>query len=74
MGCSPGGPKSDLNMVRNKIKPGMSELEVTRDAGAPSHIDVQGDVRKLRYDSTEGHGSVTVTLRQNIVTDVVSTD
>lgn len=68
--CSPGGPKHDLEALRGKIRMGMSELEVTRDAGAPTRISVEGDLRKLRYESASGTGYILVTLRQNVVIDV----
>lgn len=70
VGCQSSGTKHDLDAISGKIRTGMTELEVTRDAGAPSHIDIDGDTRKLRYDSSTGSGSLTVTLKQNIVTDV----
>lgn len=53
---------------------GMSELEVTRDAGAPTKIEVDGDVRKLRYEAKEGSGYILVTLRQGVVIDVERKD
>lgn len=72
-GCT-SGTKYDLDSLRGKIHSGMSELEVTRDAGPPTHIDIEGDTRKLRYEAKEGGGSILVTLKQNIVTDVERKD
>lgn len=73
-GCASGGTKHDLGALRGKIHMGMSEFEVTRDAGAPTHIEVEGDVRKLRYEAKEGNGYILVTLRQNVVIDVQRQD
>lgn len=70
LGCGSAGTKHDLDALRGKIHMGMSELEVTRDAGAPTHIDVDGDERKLRYEAKEGSGYILVTLRQGVVIDV----
>ena len=69
-GCGSGGTKYDLSTLQGKIRTGMSELELTRDAGAPTHISVVGDKRVLRYESKEGSGAIEVTLRQNVVIDV----
>lgn len=74
VGCASGGTKHDLNALRGKIHMGMSEFEVTRDAGAPTHIAIEGDVRKLRYEAKEGNGYILVTLRQNVVIDVERKD
>ncbi|MBL8065122.1 MAG: hypothetical protein JNM34_04600 [Chthonomonadaceae bacterium] len=73
-GCGTGGTKHDLDLLRGKIHMGMSELEVTRDAGAPTHIDIDGDTRKLRYEAKVGNGYILVTLRQNVVIDVERKD
>ena len=73
-GCGSGGTKHDLDALRGKIHMGMSELEVTRDAGAPTHISVEGDLRKLRYEANEGPGFILVTLRQNVVIEVERKD
>lgn len=73
VGCS-SGTKHDLDALRGKIRTGMSELEVTRDAGAPTHIDIEGDTRKLRYEAKEGSGFILVTLKQNVVVDVERKD
>lgn len=69
-GCGSGGTKYDLDSLQGKIRTGMSELEVTRDAGPPSHIDIDGDKRMLRYESKDSPGYILVTLRQNVVIDV----
>lgn len=69
-GCGAGGPKYDLDSLNGKIRTGMSELELTRDAGAPTHIAKDGDTRTLRYEAKEGSGAVIVTLKQNIVINV----
>lgn len=73
-GCGSSGPKHDLNALRGKIHTGMSELEVTRDAGAPTRISIEGDLRKLRYEAKEGPGFILVTLRQNVVIEVERKD
>lgn len=73
-GCDSGGTKHDLDALRGKIRMGMSEFEVTRDDGAPTHIAKEGDVRKLRYEAKEGSGYILVTLRQNVVIDVQRKD
>lgn len=74
IGCGSSGTKHDLDALRGKIHMGMSELEVTRDAGAPTKIEVDGDVRKLRYEAKEGSGYILVTLRQGVVIDVERKD
>lgn len=70
VGCGSGGTKYDLASLQGKIRTGMSEFEVTRDAGAPTHVSVEGDRRTLRYEAKDGPGAIVVTLRQNVVIDV----
>ena len=73
-GCGSGGTKHDLEALRGKIRTGMNEFEVTRDAGAPTHVSIEGDIRKLRYEAKEGSGYILVTLSQNVVIDVERKD
>lgn len=75
IGCSKSDlPGHDLAAVESKAKTGMSEFQVTTQVGTPNHIDVDGDERKLRYDAADGKGSVVITLKQNVVTDVSRKD
>ena len=69
-GCQTGGTKHDLDALSGKIRTGMSELEVTRDAGAPTRVEIDGDERRLRYEAKEGSGVIVVTLKQNVVIGV----
>jgi len=69
-GCQSGGTRYDLDSLDGKVKEGMSELEVTRDAGPPTKIEIKDDVRTLRYEAKEGSGALVVTLKQNIVIKV----
>lgn len=73
-GCGSGGTKYDLDSLRGKIRTGMSELEVTRDAGPPTHISINGDTRTLRYEAKEGSGVIVVTMNQNVVINVERKD
>lgn len=68
--CGQGGTKYDLDSLNGKVRTGMSELEVTRDAGPPTHIDVKDDTRTLRYEAKEGSGALVVTMKQNVVINV----
>jgi hypothetical protein len=71
IGCSKSDlPGHDLSMVESKAKVGMNEFDLTTQVGTPNHIDIDGDERKLRYDASDGKGSVVVTLKQNVVVDI----
>jgi hypothetical protein len=68
VGCAAETRTFDLDSIDKKVSTGMSELQVTQLIGAPSHIDIEGDTRKLRYDGKDG-GYILVTLKGNVVID-----
>ena len=71
VGCSvKSGPKSNLIVVRAAAKTGMSEFDLTSKVGAPAHIEIDGDTRKLRFESESGPQSITVTFKQNVLTEI----
>lgn len=63
-------PGYDLDKVVQAANTGMSEFDFTVQVGAPHHIDVEGDVRTLRYNAREGKEYVEIVFKRNVLTEV----
>ncbi|GEM_PF-4416166 len=74
-GCrSKPGPGHDLDVVMGKVSAGMSEVQVVANAGTPDRIEAEGDYRKLRYYDVSGTAYVEITLKNNVVVDIIRRD
>jgi hypothetical protein len=75
-GCKSEGKTDghDLDAVVSSVRTGMTEVEVVSHAGVPDKIEIEGEYRNLRYESTAGKSYVEVSLKNNTVVDVSRRD